>query len=87
MEHRVSASQLARRLADILGRVRYGNQTYVVERHGVAIARIGPAEGSARASLAEAARTWSAAEPDPSFATDLARVVAADRAPDNPWAS
>jgi len=88
MERRISASLLARRLADILGRVRYRGETFLVERHNVPIARIEPAGDVPRASLAEAARTWMAAGGgDPSFAADLERVGAADRPPRNPWAS
>jgi antitoxin (DNA-binding transcriptional repressor) of toxin-antitoxin stability system len=88
MERRISASLLARRLADILGRVRYRGETFLVERHSVAIARIGPVAGGRGASLAEAARAWmTVTESDPGFAADLERVAAADRPPRNPWAS
>jgi antitoxin (DNA-binding transcriptional repressor) of toxin-antitoxin stability system len=88
MDRRISASLLARRLADILGRVRYRGETFLVERHNVPIARIGPAEGAPRASLADAARAWmEASGSDRSFADDLARINAADRPPRNPWAS
>ena len=88
MEHRIPASLLARRLADVLGRVRYRGDTFVVERHSVPIARIGPAPGAPRATLADAARAWiESGARDPSFAHDLERVSAADRPPRNPWAS
>lgn len=88
MEHRITASLLARRLADILGRVRYRGDTFVVERHSVPIARIEPAGDVPRATLADAARAWMAgAGKDPAFADDLERVSKADRPPKNPWAS
>ena len=88
MDRRISASLLARRLADILGRVRYRGETFLVMRHKVAIARILPAGGAARASLADAARQWMTGAPtDPSFAADLERVATADRPPKNPWVS
>ncbi len=88
MERRISASLLARRLADILGRVRYRGETFLVERHNGPIARIGPAGVRPGASLAEAARAWmTAGDSDPAFAADLERVSAADRPPRNPWAS
>jgi antitoxin (DNA-binding transcriptional repressor) of toxin-antitoxin stability system len=88
MDRRISASLLVRRLADILGRVRYRGETFLVERHGVPIARIGPAAGGPRVTLAQAARQWMASgEADLSFAADLERVAAADRPPRNPWAS
>ncbi|HEY7878546.1 MAG TPA: hypothetical protein VIC55_09995 [Gemmatimonadaceae bacterium] len=88
MDTRISASLLARRLADILGRVRYRGETFLVERHNVPIARIGPAGAVARATLADAARAWmTVSHRDRSFADDLDRVAAADRPPRNPWAS
>jgi len=88
MERRIPASQLVRHLADILGRVRYGGDSFIVERHGTPIARIGPVAGAQRATLAEAAFVWMSGAPgDASFADDLERVGSADRAPRNPWAS
>ena len=88
MEHRITASLLARRLADVLGRVRYGGDSFVVERHSVPIARIGPAANAPRATLGSAAAAWmSEAGEDATFAADLARVGAADRPPRNPWGS
>ncbi len=48
MEHRISATELARRLGDILGRIRYRGDSFTVERHGTPVARIGPVEGASR---------------------------------------
>ena len=88
MEHRITASALARRLGEILGRVRYRGETFLIERHNVAIARIEAVEGAPRATLLDAATAWmSARDADPSFADDIARVAAADRPPRNPWDS
>jgi prevent-host-death family protein len=85
MEKRVAATELARRLGDILNRVRYRGETFVVERNGKAVARIVPIPGAA-ASLRAAFDAWRAAgEPDPAFADDLARIGAADRVPEDPW--
>ena len=42
MEHTVSATELARNLGDILGRVRFRNDEFVIERNGEAVARIVP---------------------------------------------
>jgi antitoxin (DNA-binding transcriptional repressor) of toxin-antitoxin stability system len=87
MERRITASLLARRLGDILGRVRYAGETFLVERHNVPVARIAPASSEPRTTLAEAARAWmTAPDADTSFADDLERVRAADRPPRNPWA-
>lgn len=88
MGHRITASELARRLGDILGRVRYRGESFVVERHNVPIAQVGPIPHAPAISLRQAALTWmTATETDRDFADDLDRVSRADRAPRNPWDS
>lgn len=67
-------------MGDILGRVRYRGETFLVERHNVTIARIAPVNGEPQAALADAARAWMVGyDSDPSFADDIERVGAADR--------
>lgn len=88
MEHRISATELARRLGDILGRVRYRGDSFVVERNGDPVARLMPLPDQSVASLREVLAGWRAAgAPEPAFADDLERVGAADRPPDSAWAS
>lgn len=88
MELRISATELVRRLGDVLGRVRYRGDSFLVERNGAPVARIGPLAEASACSLSEALVAWSeAAEPDPSFADDLERVASADRPPESPWDS
>ena len=88
MEHRISATELARKLGDILGRVRYRGDSFVVERDGDPVARLVPLPEKAITSLREALGAWQGAgEPDPGFADDLQRIRAADRPPENAWAS
>jgi antitoxin (DNA-binding transcriptional repressor) of toxin-antitoxin stability system len=88
MQHRIPASLLARQLADVLSRVRYRGDTFLVERHNVPIARIEPTSDADRASLRDAIGAWmKSADRDPAFADDLERVTAADRPPRNPWDS
>ena len=88
MEHRISATELARKLGDVLGRVRYRGDSFVVERNGDAVARVVPLPGSSATSLREALTVWrSAGEAEAGFADDLERVGAADRIPEDPWAS
>jgi antitoxin (DNA-binding transcriptional repressor) of toxin-antitoxin stability system len=88
VEHRIAATELARRLGDVLGRVRYRGDSFLVERNGDAVARLVPlAEGSVT-SLGEALSAWRVAgDPEAAFADDLERVAAADRPPEDPWAS
>jgi antitoxin (DNA-binding transcriptional repressor) of toxin-antitoxin stability system len=86
MEYTIGATELARTLGDILARIRYRRDSFVVERNGTPIARVVPIESGGReATLGEALAAWSETS-DPSFAEDLARVSASDRAPGNPWA-
>ena len=87
MEHTIAATELARSLGDILARVKYRHDSFVVERNGKPIARVVPIDpAGAQATLGEALAAWSETS-DRSFADDLARVGAADRPPGNPWAS
>ena len=84
----ISATELARKLGDFLGRVRYRGESFVVERNGVAVARVVPATEATPPALAQALAVWSGSGlDDAGFASDLERVNAADKAPQNPWVS
>ena len=86
MQHTIAATELARSLGDILARVKYRRDSFIVERNGTPIARVVPIESAgAQATLGEALAAWSEIS-DLSFAEDLARVGAADQLPDDPWA-
>ena len=88
METRITATELARKLGDVLGRVRYRHDVFVVERNGEAIARLAPLSYRVGASLDEAVRAWrQIGAADARFADDLERVNAADRPARNPWDS
>lgn len=88
MTHRISATELARKLGDVLGRVRYRGESFIVERNGAPVARIEPVAGSAAVTVGEALLAWrGAGGPDEEFASILERVRAADRPPENPWGS
>ena len=79
---------MARRLGDVLGRVRYRGDTFVVERNGDPVARLTPVVGASATTVREALRAWTeAGNPDSEFADALERVGAADRIPEDPWAS
>ncbi len=88
MEHRISATELARRLGDVLGRIRYRGDSFLVERNGDLVARLVPVPEATVTTLAEAVAAWrDAGEPEPDFADDLERVGSWDRPPDDPWGS
>jgi prevent-host-death family protein len=88
MKNTVTATELARNVGDILARIRYRHESFVIERNGRPIARIVPVDAAAGGSVREAVQAWTAgAGDDPTFADDLDRVNAADRPAANPWAS
>jgi antitoxin (DNA-binding transcriptional repressor) of toxin-antitoxin stability system len=43
MENLISATELARQLGDVLGRVRYRGESFVIQRNGIVVARLLPA--------------------------------------------
>jgi antitoxin (DNA-binding transcriptional repressor) of toxin-antitoxin stability system len=78
MATRIGATRLARRWGDVLRRIRYRRESFLVERNGVLVARIEPVRPVRLPSLREVVEAWSAVEADPDFAEDLATVGAAD---------
>lgn len=87
MEHRISATELARTLGDVLARVRYRGDSFLVERNGDPVARVSPVPEGSPTTLREAFAAWRAAgPPDPDFADALEEVNRLDRPPDDPWA-
>ena len=88
MEHTIRATELARNLGDVLARVRYRHDSFVVERNGAPVARLTPISSATTATVGEALDAWlGGADSDPGFADDLAAIRASDRPPDDPWAS
>ncbi|MBI4539476.1 MAG: hypothetical protein HY704_08210 [Gemmatimonadetes bacterium] len=88
MEHRISATELARRLGDVLGRIRYRGDSFLIERNGDPVARMVPLAESPPVSLREALGAWRAAgPPEREFAEALERVGAEDRPPESVWGS
>jgi prevent-host-death family protein len=87
MDRRISATELARKLGDVLGRVRYRGESFLVERNGAPVARLEPVPGAPAATLREALAAWRSGGPDAALAEALERVGDADRAPENPWGS
>jgi antitoxin (DNA-binding transcriptional repressor) of toxin-antitoxin stability system len=88
MEYRISIRELTRTLEEILGKVRRGSASFLVEHNGEPIARIVPPAPPGGPPLAAALAAWRAAAPaEEAFAADLERLGAADRPPHNAWAS
>lgn len=88
MEHTVSATELVRKLGDILGHIRYRGDSFLIERNGDPVARLGPVAHAPAVTAGEALGAWMATgKGDPAFARDLEEVGRADTAPESPWDS
>lgn len=88
MDIRITATELARNVGDVLGRIRYRGDSFLVERNGEAVARVVPLVERPTATLGEVVMAWSATGPaEASFARDLEEVGCADRPPEDPWGS
>ncbi len=88
MEHRVSATELVRALGDVLNRIRYRGDSFVIEKNGDPVARMAPIAEAPAGRLGEAISAWKhAGESDPDFADVLEHVSAADTPPETPWGS
>ena len=89
MESHLSATEAARTFSDLLNRVRYRGEVFVVERGGEPVCRIVPV-GPARRTVADLARLFQAApRPDAKFAKDLEKASYRQPSslPLNPWES
>lgn len=86
MKSRIPATEAARHFSDLLNRVRYRNEEFVVERGGQPVCRIIPA-GPARCTVADLVRLLrSAAKPDPGYWDVLAAVIKHQpKLPKSPW--
>ena len=88
VEYQISATDLARRAGEVLGRVRYRGDSFVVGRNGEPVARITPVAGVSTGTTREFVQTWrSAGAPEPAYADDLEAVGALDAPPELPWDS
>ena len=77
MSERVTATEAARRFSDLLNRVRYGRETFVVVRGGEEIAQISPAQPQQTLTLRQLVEKMRHADrPDSRFADDLEEIQA-----------
>ena len=72
MQTRISATELARRLSDVLSRAVYRGESFVIERNGEPVAALGPAAAPVGPTLRELIeRLRALPRPDAGFADDL----------------
>ncbi|MCC6627916.1 MAG: type II toxin-antitoxin system Phd/YefM family antitoxin [Chloroflexi bacterium] len=88
MDTRITATDLARTLSEILSRVAYQQETFTIERNGVPVATLAPVSTAARpVTMKElAVRLGDLQLPGEGFADDLEAVQAAQLPlPPSPW--
>ena len=78
----VTATEAARKFADVLDAVESRGETFVVVRRGRAVARIGPAGAGRGAAVKELLR---AAPRDAAWVSDVRRMRAALQIEDRRW--
>jgi antitoxin (DNA-binding transcriptional repressor) of toxin-antitoxin stability system len=78
----LSATDAARRFSDVLDSVESNGESFVVMRHGRAVATIGPALAGTGRALKEVLRTH---RPDDKWATDLRELRDAVGPGTDPW--
>ena len=75
MESRITATELAKRLSDVLSRVYYRGETFVVERNGQRVATMAPPADKPPITFGElVARLRDGPRPDDQFADDLEEI-------------
>ena len=80
LETRMSATELSRSLSDVLNRVRYGGEEFVIERNGEAIALLTPLGPGRRTTMRQLVELLKEApRPDDGIADDLETVRASQQ--------
>ena len=77
MDTKITATELARSLSDVLNRVRYKGERFIVVRNGETVATIEPTEPEKTSTLGELLEWLKETPlPDPDFAKDVEYVIA-----------
>ncbi len=86
MESRISATEAARSFSDLLNRVRYRGEQFVIERGGEPICRIVPV-GPAKFTLADLAQLLETApKPDAGYGKAVKKAIRSQgKLPKSPW--
>ena len=81
----ITATEAARQLGDLLGRIKHKGEHFVLTKNDQPVAELVPARVHRRATWGELRAAVSRLPFDASFADDLEKVNRADRIPENPW--
>ena len=85
---RISSTELARSVGDILNRIRYRGESFVIERNGKTVALLAPHPEPVPKTLREVLGPWAeGAAKDPDFPDLLEELGRRDRPLEDPWES
>ena len=89
MSQRVTATEAARNFSELLNRVRFAGETFVILRGGEAVGQLTPVEPSRAPTLRDLVRFLEQTEqPDDQFGSDLEAIQAEQLPPgESPWRS
>ena len=87
MSRNVTATEAARSFSELLNRVRYERETFVILRGGEAVGQLGPIEPRSGTTFRDLIATLKRVEkPDEGFADDLEKIQAEQPlAGESPW--
>lgn len=84
----VSATDAARNLSDLLNRIQYRGEHYIIVRNGARVAELKPSTGSERTLGDFVRRMRDLPSVDPDFREDLVEIRASQPpVPESPWES
>ena len=84
----ISSTSLVRSIGDILGRVRFRGEAFIIERSGKPVAVLSPYPATEATSLAGTIGTWvDAGPPDLEWANVIENVGTDDQPPEDRWES
>jgi len=81
----ITTTEAARHLGDLLSRVRFRNEHFILTKNEKPVAELSPANGSVTATWGELCRAVERLPLDATFAGDLEKVNQSDRVSTNPW--
>ncbi|MBI3183682.1 MAG: antitoxin [Myxococcales bacterium] len=88
MESHISATEAARSFSELLNRVRFRGDSFVVERGGEAVCRISPIATAPRSVRDLIRLLGETPKPDKRYLDDLERITRAQpKLPSGPWES
>lgn len=85
METTMSSTEAARHLGEVLARVKYAGESFVLTKSEKPLARLVPIRDAHHSRGSDIMKALAGLPHDPAFADDLEQVNQMDQIPKNPW--